>query len=160
MLYKTYQSVRQAVCVRNFSQSTILARTASVDLVGRSVDVARILDHASGKSTSNGLMLLSAPSAETSELLRQAYDQLFVKDQDLIPFYFEIKASDVSTENTARRFLSEWVVQPIVEPHHGDPDFNARLALYRQLAELPIPEIAIMAGSVADRAAKKGPGSN
>jgi hypothetical protein len=61
-------------------------------------------------------------------------------------------SADPSVRRAARRFLSEWVVQPIVEPHKSDPDFNARLQIYRTLAALPIPEVAIMAGSVAERA--------
>ena len=43
-------------------------------------------------------------------------------------------------------------MQPTVEPHRSDPDFEARVRLYAQLAEVPIPEIRIMAKSVADRA--------
>jgi len=60
--------------------------------------------------------------------------------------------TDPELRLAARRFLSEWVVQPIVEPHRSDPDFEARVRLYAQLAEVPIPEIWIMAKSVADRA--------
>ena len=45
-------------------------------------------------------------------------------------------------------------MQPIVEPHRSDPDFDYRLQIYRDLAALPVPEIAIMAGSVAERAAQ------
>ena len=60
--------------------------------------------------------------------------------------------ADPELRVAARRFLSEWVVQPIVEPHRSDPDFDARLRLYNELAEVPIPEIWIMAKSVADRA--------
>ena len=60
--------------------------------------------------------------------------------------------ADPELRLAARRFLSEWVVQPIVEPHRGDPDFEARVRLYAQLAEVPIPQIRIMAKSVADRA--------
>ena len=66
---------------------------------------------------------------------------------------------DPAVRSAARRFLSEWVVQPIIEPHRSDPDFSARLAIYRDLAALPIPEIAIMAGSVAERAAQPASGS-
>jgi hypothetical protein len=60
--------------------------------------------------------------------------------------------ADAELRLAARRFLAEWVVQPIVEPHRSDPDFEARLHLYTELADVPIPEIRIMAKSVADRA--------
>jgi hypothetical protein len=60
--------------------------------------------------------------------------------------------ADRDVRLAARRFLSEWVVQPIDEPHRGDPDFAERVRIYQSLAVLPIPEIAIMAESVATRA--------
>lgn len=91
----------------------MLARTEPADFVGRGVEIDRLLDHANGGSTSNGLALLAAPSVGTSELLRQVYDQLFVKEQDLIPFYFEIKASDETAQNAAHRFLSEFAAQTV-----------------------------------------------
>src|SRR5206468_2255684 len=38
---------------------------------------------------------------------------LFAKEQGLIPFYFEIKASDITAENAAHRFLSEFLLQTV-----------------------------------------------
>ena len=53
------------------------------------------------------------PSAGTSELLRQAYDHLFVAHESAIPFYFELKPSDQTAKNAARRFLSEFLLQSV-----------------------------------------------
>ncbi len=64
-------------------------------------------------------------------------------------------ASDPALARRARRFLSEWVTQPIVEPYKDQPGFKVRLQMFEQLAALPINEIAIMARSVAERAAQR-----
>jgi hypothetical protein len=52
----------------------------------------------------------------------------------------------------ARRFLSDWVTQPIEEPHPREPGFRERVRLFSELADIPIPEISIMASSVVERA--------
>ena len=78
------------------SKSRILARCEPADFVGRAEEIGRLLKCANSDGGSNGIALLAVPSAGTSELLRQAYDRSFVKEQGPIPFYFEIKASDDS----------------------------------------------------------------
>lgn len=91
----------------------IFARADSADFVGREAELDRLLRHAKGKSGANGLVLLAVPSAGTSELLRQTYDRLFDEQEDVIPFYFEIRSSDGSAENAARRFLLEFLLQTV-----------------------------------------------
>lgn len=93
--------------------NSIFARTDAADFVGRTAELERLYKHAKGESASNGLVLLAVPSAGTSELLRQTYDHLFVAHEASIPFYFEIKASDRTATNTARRFLSEFLLQSV-----------------------------------------------
>ena len=61
-------------------------------------------------------------------------------------------SGDPATRSAARRFLSNWVTQPIEEPHQDDPSFRERVRLFSELASLPIPVIAIMAGAVVERA--------
>ncbi|MFN0277617.1 MAG: ATP-binding protein [Pyrinomonadaceae bacterium] len=90
----------------------IFARTDSADFVGRAAELDRLLNHAKTTDTS-GLALLAVPSAGTSELLRQTYDRLFSEQEVIIPFYFEIKPSDHNAQNTARRFLYEFLLQTV-----------------------------------------------
>ena len=54
----------------------VLARVPRHDFVGRADELDRIVKHANAQS-GRGLLLLMAPAAGCSELLRQAYDQLF-----------------------------------------------------------------------------------
>ena len=98
----------------------ILARTDSANFVGRDAELARLLIHGKGESDANGLIVLAVPSAGTSELLRQTYDRSFVEQGDVIPFYFEVKASDGDAENAARRFLSEFLIQAAAFRHRDE----------------------------------------
>lgn len=68
-----------------------------------------------------------------------------------------LDAGDPALARAARDFLEEWVTQPVDEPYPDDPGFAVRVELLRTLAALPIPEIAIMAGSIADRAQQRRP---
>jgi serine/threonine-protein kinase RsbW len=124
--------------MRRGEKSRILARTKSVDFIGRTAEIERLLDHANDKSGSNGLSLLAVPSAGTGELLRHVYDHLFVKKQDLIPFYFEIKASDGSAQNAAQRFLLEFLLQTIAF-RRRDPNVLNILPMIDEIAELAPP---------------------
>jgi serine/threonine-protein kinase RsbW len=68
------------------------------------------LDQAKSKGS---LALPAVPGAGTSELLRQTYDRLFADENSPAPFYFEIKPSDATAPNVARRFLSEFLLQTV-----------------------------------------------
>ena len=87
----------------------IFARTDQTDFVGRASHVDRLLKHA--RDGSGGLLLLVAPRIGTSELLRHAYDRLFIEQGETIPFYFEFRKSDRTAHNAARRFLREFLQQ-------------------------------------------------
>lgn len=92
-------------------RKNIFARCEHADFVGRSSQLDRILSH-SGNGRS-ALALLAAPSAGASELLRQAYDRLFVDQTEIIPFYFEFKSTDDNAQAAALRFLKEFILQTV-----------------------------------------------
>lgn len=89
----------------------IFARCAQADFIGRIAELKRITDHA--MSGASGLTVLAAPSTGASELLRQVYDRLFVEQTEIIPFYFECKTTDASTNAIALRFLKEFLMQTV-----------------------------------------------
>ncbi len=91
----------------------ILAACGTGEFIGRRAELDDLLRHARGESGSNGIVLLSAPSAGSSELLRQVYDRLFVGESEVIPFYFEINASDGTLRNMAMRFVREFLLQTV-----------------------------------------------
>ena len=72
----------------NFSR--VLGRVIQQDFVGRAGELNRIMAQAEHGKAGRGLLLLMEPSAGVSELLRQAYDQIFNRRLDVIPIYFAI----------------------------------------------------------------------
>ncbi len=120
------------------SENRILARHESADFIGRSAQLERLLRHAEGTDASHGLVLLSAPSAGTSELLRQVYDRLFVGQDDVIPFYFEIRAGDRTAQNTALRFLCEFLLQTVAFRRRDAAIIDASPEM-AEIAQLAVP---------------------
>ena len=60
-----------------------------------------------------GLLLLMEPSAGVSELLRQAYDQIFNRRPDVIPIYFAITRNETTAVSAAIEFLNTFLQQYI-----------------------------------------------
>lgn len=111
----------------------------AADFIGRSMELARVLDHADVGS--NGLALLAAPAVGTSELLRQAYDHLFFEQKQLIPFYFEIKSDDIDAHSTALRFLREFLLQTVAF-RRADPNIIVISPEICEIVELASPSDA------------------
>lgn len=61
---------------------------------------------------------------------------------------------DESARTNAHGFLSYWVTQPVQEPYPRDAGFAQRVQFFRELTELPVPEIANPAGWIVERAQK------
>lgn len=60
--------------------------------------------------------------------------------------------SPPAVQNAARAFLDEWVTQPVEEPWPGQPGFEARVLLLKELTTIPAPDtIAIPAGWIVSR---------
>ena len=89
----------------------ILATTAN--FVGHTAEIERLLAHARGGPRSNGIAILAPPSSGSSEMLRQIYDRLFDEQGPVIPFYFQVKHSDLTAVAAARRFMHEFLAQTI-----------------------------------------------
>lgn len=88
----------------------ILSRVASDEFVGRTDALERIVK-LSADSEARGLLLLLAPSAGVSELLRQAYDQLFHAPTEAVPIYFSLSRKEREHAKAARRFLYTFLQQ-------------------------------------------------
>src|SRR6478609_9066732 len=85
----------------------ILGRVKRAEFVGRSAELERLVSRAAPAGSANdarGLLILLAPLAGVSELLRQAYDQLFNAQSDNVPIYFSLPASDTTAVSAAIDF--------------------------------------------------------
>lgn len=91
----------------------ILGRVAPEEFVGRAVELSNVLKHAERGEQGRGLLLLLAPSAGVSELLRQAYDELFRHHGEALPIYFALTRQEKTAGGVARHFLNSFLQQYI-----------------------------------------------
>jgi len=116
----------------------ILGRVVQQDFVGRAAELDRIMVQAEPANAGRGLLLLMEPSAGVSELLRQAYDQLFNLRSDVIPIYFAITRNETTAVSAAIDFLNTFVQQYIAFRRNEPVVSNAPLTLH-ELLELALP---------------------
>src|SRR2546429_4623182 len=98
----------------------ILATISRDDFVGRDAELQQISRRASRLVERRGLVLLVAPDVGASELLRQAYDQLFSRRGESIPLYFALKRGEAITD-CARRCFQSFLQQYIAYRRGGLP---------------------------------------
>ena len=91
----------------------VLGRVTPQDFVGRAGELERVVAQAESKNSGRGLLLLMEPSAGVSELLRQAYDQIFNRRSEVIPIYFSITRNETTAVSAAIEFLNTFVQQYI-----------------------------------------------
>ena len=116
----------------------ILGRVTQQDFVGRAGELDRIMAHAEPANAGRGLLLLMEPSAGVSELLRQAYDQIFNRRSDVIPIYFAITRNETTAVSAAIEFLNTFLQQYIAFRRDEPVVSHAPLTL-QDLLELAPP---------------------
>lgn len=124
--------------MKRFSGRPVIAENKADDFVGRESEIERLLQHARGLGSANGLLLLSAPLAGSSELLRQIYDRLFIGQKEIIPVYFAIKKSDTTAGQAGLRFLQEFLVQTVAF-RRGDANIIGSSPEMSEISELTVP---------------------
>ncbi|HTK39054.1 MAG TPA: ATP-binding protein, partial [Pyrinomonadaceae bacterium] len=88
-----------------------MADLPAEEFVGRDRELELLRRHAFTSTSPAGILLLSAPSAGASELLRRVFDRLFTQRNNLIPFYFAFEKTDKTAVHAARRYLRQFLVQ-------------------------------------------------
>src|SRR5215210_5664550 len=90
----------------------ILGRIEPDDFIGRASELERVVALASARGArARGLLVLAAPSVGLSELLRQSYDEIFRKHDQIVPVYFAFSADDKTNSAAARRFFQTFIQQ-------------------------------------------------
>src|SRR5213593_4735654 len=82
------------------SERQIVGRVPPGEFVGRATELDRVLAHPYRLGEPRALLLLLAPSAGVSELLRQAYDQIFNQRGEVIPVYFPLARAETTAVST------------------------------------------------------------
>src|SRR5215212_3462591 len=116
----------------------ILGRVTKQDFVGRGEELDRIMAHAEPANTGRGLLLLMEPSAGVSELLRQAYDQIFNRRSDVIPIYFAFTRNETTAVSAAIEFLNTFLQQYIAY-RRDDPSVSHATLTLQDLLQLAPP---------------------
>ena len=118
-------------------QTQILARTPRADFIGRDAELRAITQQGSA-AKSHGVLLLAAPGAGASELLGQAYDQLFLQRSFSIPLHFALNHGEESATETARRFFKT-LLRQFVAYRRVDPSLCEAPLTLHDLAEIALP---------------------
>ncbi len=127
----------------------ILARTSRDDYFGRDIELRQIVRQASQASDARGLIILAAPGAGASELLRQSYDALFARRGNLIPIYFAFRRTGATASEIARGFFQSFLRQ-FVAYRRVDPSLcDAPLSL-GEIRELALPADYEIVNSMID----------
>ena len=124
--------------MKRFSEKKIFADCGAGEFTGRAAEFERLLRHARSEGNGHGLILLSTPNAGSTELLRQVYDHLFFDHADVIPFYFEIRASDETALGAALRFLREFLLQTVAFRRNDIKILDSSPEIC-EIAELAVP---------------------
>ena len=91
----------------------ILGRVTREEFVGRATELERLVLHASRPDDARGLLILLAPLAGVSELLRQTYDELFRRQGQVVPIYYALPQTETTAVSAAIEFLSTFLLQYI-----------------------------------------------
>ena len=91
----------------------ILGRVTQEEFVGRTAELAQLVSHPAVAGEPRGLLVLLAPLAGVSELLRQTYDELFNRQGEIVPIYFQVERTYATAVSAAIEFLTTFVLQYI-----------------------------------------------
>ncbi|HEV7397425.1 MAG TPA: ATP-binding protein [Pyrinomonadaceae bacterium] len=111
----------------------VLGRVDRSDFIGRAAELQQILEHAR-RENAGGLLLLLAPTAGVSELLRQAYDDLFYSHEKLVPICFSLPREGTAV-SIAIQFLNTFLSQ-YISFRRNEPPQSLASATLSELLEL------------------------
>jgi serine/threonine-protein kinase RsbW len=123
---------------REQSSRRVLGRVAPEQFVGRAAELGRLLSHPSRTGQPRGILLLLAPSAGVSELLRQTYDALFNRRSEIIPVYFSFTRNETTAVSAAIEFLNTFLQQYVAFSRDEPALCQASLTL-TDLIQLALP---------------------
>ena len=96
------------------------------------------MSHPLNSGDGRGLLLLMAPSAGVSELLRQSYDQLFHRHGEVVPIYFALTRGEDTAVSVAIEFLNTFLLQYVAFRRNEPSLCEASLTL-NDLVQLAAP---------------------
>src|SRR4030095_16857326 len=116
----------------------VLGRVPRHEFVGRATELDRVAAQAKPQKSGRGLLLLMAPSAGVSELLRQTFDQFFNERSEVIPIYFGFTRHETTAVSAAIAFLNNFLQQYLAFRRNEPALCNSALTL-QDIVELAPP---------------------
>lgn len=98
----------------------ILGRVTREEFVGRTAELQQLVSLATRSADARGLLILLTPLAGVSELLRQAYDELFRRQGNVVPIYYALPQTETTAVSAAIEFLNTFLLQYIA-CRRGEP---------------------------------------
>ena len=122
----------------NEATRRVLGRVARHEFVGRAAELQRVVAQASDEYAGRGLLVLMEPAAGVSELLRQAYDEIFSYRSKVVPIYFAFTRNETTAVSAAIEFLNTFLQQYIAHKRNDPQLCHLELTL-QDLLELAPP---------------------
>lgn len=122
----------------------ILGRVKRAEFVGRTAELERLISHASHAEAGRdaaGLLILLAPLAGVSELLRQTYDELFNAQGDNVPIYFSLPATEITAVSAAIEFLNAFLAQYVAFRRNEPSIAQASLTMNDLVQLAPVADL-------------------
>ena len=107
------------------------------EFVGREAELRQVLSYAT-ESPTNRLLVAAAPNSGGSEFLRQAYDELFFRRTQAVPFYFAFPSRTGRLADVAVEFFRAFV-QQYVAYRRVDPSLCRIQLTLPEIVELTLP---------------------
>src|ERR1051326_1554997 len=107
------------------------------EFVGREAELRQVLSYAT-ESPTNRLLVAAAPNSGGSEFLRQAYDELFFRRTQAVPFYFAFPSRTGRLADVAVEFFRAFV-QQYVAYRRADPSLCRLKLTLPEIGELTLP---------------------
>lgn len=126
----------------------ILARVSREEFIGRDAELRQIITQASHIADARSLIVMAAPGAGASELLRQSYDQLFAWRGEPAPIHFALVPDELPVD-TGRRFFQTFL-QQYVAYRRVDPSLCEAPVNLADLRDLALPSDYEIVNSVID----------
>ncbi|MBC8029435.1 MAG: ATP-binding protein [Pyrinomonadaceae bacterium] len=122
----------------------VLGRVKREEFAGRAAELQRIVSHAASSKLGDrdgGLLILLAPLAGVSELLRQAYDQIYNRQGDIVPVYFALPQTETTAVSAAIEFLNTFLLQYIACRRNEPSLAHASLTLNDLVKLAPVADV-------------------
>ena len=116
----------------------VLGRVSEDEFVGRAAELQKLVSHPKRSSEGRGLLLLLEPLAGVSELLRQAFDQLFNRREEVVPIYFAFARGEATAVSAAIEFLNTFLLQ-YVAFRRDEPTLCSHSRTLNELVQLAPP---------------------